>query len=201
MKCFTWETRTCTGEGEKCRLNPDEVRDIEATKLTAVLKSPRYEQVSRKSWGRRFFCLYNVSLSCPGNAVTIQKIDTIDHKLTWSRDAKDRSNYVNFYTNQRSEGLPAYQYYDSEAIFDHRLESSSFLAVMWNSDPKYKNRGKFEFHARCVESDPTQPPATESSHPMQLPTRGSDATQPSATGSDPTQAGSGDALLNTHDNN
>ena len=170
MKCFTWKTRSCEGTKEVCHLvnnsKNEEARPIsENNDTTKDLFSPVFEGPGRSA---RYFCLYNVSLNCPGNAVMIEKMDL----TTWpSQDANDCSNYVNFYTNQRSEGLP-HRYCDSNAIFSRRLESSSFLAIMWNSE-NVNNSGVFQFRATCADPDPMQPPVTSSSDSAQPPATGS----------------------------
>ncbi len=163
MKCFNWRTRTCRSSEEEYELCN---RINEATEPIVPLNddnevrlySPRFEEARNREelkWGKRYICIYNVSLSCPRNTVSIEKIN---HLTNWPHDTEGCQNYVAFY-NDRNSNTFEHRYCGSEPSFKNRKLSSSFLAIMWNSHPQFNNIGTFEFQATCSQPDPTQPPA------------------------------------------
>ena len=110
------------------------------------LRSPRFENLVNKSkqqFQRRYFCIYNVSMSCPSNKVTIQKT-----RATWPLSKHAKQNYVAFYTDRNDKNRNI-SYNNSSAPFERTLDSDSFFAIMWS----YKNTGYFEFKASCYERD------------------------------------------------
>ena len=186
MKCFKWRARQCD-DGERCELSNrnDDTEDIAVANGRATLLSPNFIKASRRSenffWDKRYLCIYNVSLSCPGNAVNIKKISSF---TSWPTNTEGCQNYLAFYDDRHSSRYQ-HRYCGSEGVFTRRLESSSFLAVMWNSDPMFNNSGKFQFRATCADPD--------------VPAQGTDPTVLQVTGSDPTEraiTGSGEAILN-----
>jgi len=163
VKCFKWKTKSCvsTQEPEFCEL--DHRRDEElfpsAGDTTVAIQSPLFERLrdrppSQQAFGKQYFCLYNVSLSCTSGRVAISSTQ----RTTWAGNATDCRNYVAFYTNSSSSDLNVRYCGGSQRKYMTELDSDSFIAVMW-SDEKM-NRGLFEFVASCREELATQPPST-----------------------------------------
>ena len=155
MKCFRWRTKTCSNTPDICVYREREEKFngfISASDHAAMLLSPNYnnlESSEDQSFGRYFFCVYNVSLSCPQNSVIIESTA----RTNWPRQ-QDTSchqseggceNYVAFY-DDRDSSIISREFY-GQKNYTHPLDSDSFLAVMWtNSD---RNDGVFEFLASC----------------------------------------------------
>ena len=115
--------------------------------LTTTIESSR-----NQSFGRYFFCVYNVSLSCPQNSVIVESTA----RTNWPRQ-QDTSchqseggceNYVAFY-DDRDSSIISREFYGQDNYI-HSLNSDSFLAVTWtNTD---QNDGIFEFLANCNDN-------------------------------------------------
>ena len=154
-KCFKWSTKRCSNQLEgRCSLRTQTKR---ATNLlmsnsdqsTATLVSPGF---NRRRYLHRIFCLYNVSLNCPGRNVDITASERT------MRFSSDQEDYLAFYINQTlhreklwgDKILPSYR---------TRLPSNSFMAVFY-TDVDSHNAGRFELQARCSDVAPTAGPAT-----------------------------------------
>ena len=153
MQCFKWKTRQCDEGADICELKPraeyNGPIDIH-NGHSASLLSPNYKILEKqpiKTFGKNFFCLYNVSLDCPsGGSVIIQS----SQKTNWagSQDRAKCENYVAFTSDRDNKRIDdADTFCGGEEEFDTTLNSDSFLAIMWSTqDP---NRGIFEFSATC----------------------------------------------------
>ena len=119
----------------------------------ATLSSPRFESLrsrNKKQFGRRYFCVFNVSLSCARNAVDIS---SVSEHMTWpGQPNSDCQNYVAFYSDRNSTSWNDRFCGNEPVAFRRKLQGSSFLAVMW-SDQR-NNIGTFQFTASC-EQRPT----------------------------------------------
>ena len=161
-RCFKWKARRCEDETEKCGLLDKSNATILAIQnVEATLSSPNNPE-TRSDWGKQYFCIYNVSLGCSGNAVEISLAKNDESQSYWPQDSDNCENYVAFYANQ--ENSSSVQPYCGRTNFiNQRLESSSFLAILWSTG---KNDGFFKLHAKCTAPLPTAQPAinpTESS--------------------------------------
>lgn len=148
VRCFKWKVRQCSDE-TKCELQeggrPSGSIDVSPHGETYLL-SPGFQtrvtnQSGKQLFGRRYFCIYNVSMSCPSRSVTVQKTDA---RTTWPGTTSAEDNYVAFYTNSSAKSTN-YIYKDSSTPFSRTLHSDSFIAIMWSN----KNKGHFEFTASC----------------------------------------------------
>ncbi len=118
---------------------------VSARHLTATLLSPQFNSLRNKTnqiFGRRYFCIYNVSLSCPRNAV---EITSVSEHTTWPGNSnRDCHNYVAFHTSRNSTHLND-RFCGGQ--FRRPLQGRSFLAVMWTDERN--NNGTFQFTASC----------------------------------------------------
>ena len=154
MKCFRWKTRACSKTPDICeytdRRNFND--PIMASDNSAVLLSPDHNNLvsqEDQSFGHHFFCVYNVSLSCPQNSVIIESTA----RTNWPRQ-QDTSchqseggceNYVAFY-DDRDSNIISHEFYGQKKYINY-LNNDSFLAVLWTDTEK--NEGVFEFLASC----------------------------------------------------
>lgn len=127
--------------------------DAEIKGLPQSIQSPKFdENVSRnKTFGQRFFCVYNVSMStsCQSGSVDIQATE----RSSWPNRANpDCENYVAFYSNSSRQN-PDLRYCGNDMAFrrPRTLYSNSFIAIMWSDHEN--NYGAFEFDVSC-RNDP-----------------------------------------------
>ena len=164
VQCFRWKTRQCREGPEVCELQSWPRTkynvDITATDYSASLLSPGYEKLEKletQSFGKSFFCLYNVSLNCPAKSVIIRSTQNSN----WARNQYPECNsYVAITANRNSTVDPSNKYCGG-ADFHTVLDDDSFLAIMWTS--QRRNNGIFELDVRCneVESFVSPPTTTE----------------------------------------
>ncbi len=113
---------------------------------SAMLLSPGYERYvnqDNQRFGKRFFCLYNVSLNCRSESVVIRST----HTTTWPRGPNPEcKNYISFLPDRDSKTDSSLQFCGGNN-FRVVLESNSFLAVMWTTSDA--NDGVFGFDASC----------------------------------------------------
>ena len=156
MKCFRWKTRACSSTPDICeytkRRNFNDPIMASSSLHSAVLLSPAHNNLvssEDQSFGHHFFCMYNVSLSCPQNSVIIESTA----RTNWPRQ-QDTSchqseggceNYVAFYDDSDSN-IISREFYGQRS-YRHSLNSDSFLAVMWTNT--VRNEGIFELLASC----------------------------------------------------
>ena len=169
MKCYKWIARDCENwndhSSEFCELEhrPEDSGPINGTHLV----SPQFDRLVAKKrmqrFGKAYFCVYNVSMSCPSNAVTI----ATSNRTTWpaKSDTAACENYVAFYSNSSRTYYDQGNRYCGQPGYNTTLYNDSFIAVMWTNHRN--NFGVFEFTARCSDhqapSAPTTstPPASE----------------------------------------
>ena len=77
MKCYRWKTRACSTGPDICEYSERTKfdRHIITTDQSAILQSPRYEDLVNETvqtFGHHFFCVYNISLNCPGSVAVIR---------------------------------------------------------------------------------------------------------------------------------
>ena len=154
MQCFKWKTRQCDEGADICELKPRaEYNGPIDIHNGHFLLSPNYKILEKQpiqTFGKSFFCLYNVSLDCPSGSVLIQS----SQRTNWAR-SQDRAkceNYVAFTSDRDNRRInDADTFCGGQEEFDTTLNSDSFLAIMWSTqDP---NRGIFEFSATCKSEE------------------------------------------------
>ena len=148
MKCYRWKTRACSTGPDICEYSERAKFDhhIITTDQSAILQSPRYEDLVNETvqtFGHHFFCVYNVSLNCPGSVAVIRPTSTTN----WPKGPNpDCQNYVSFSAHRNSSKVT--QQFCGQRNYRAVMGSDSFLGVMWTN--KYQNDGVFEF---CVNRD------------------------------------------------
>ena len=149
MNCYKWRTaeQCTTGYHLHCSLRerldeekaPEYLQEISNSLVT--LHSPNSER-KRPFYQNNNFCIYNVSLNCPG------KIVRLTSKLNYAlSDADTRQDYLWFSTS--SNGQPQKIYGDDIIGFSDSLHTQSFIAVLWSNGEK--SEGKFEIEAYCTD--------------------------------------------------
>ena len=146
MKCYRWKTRACSTGPDICEYSERTKfdRHIITTDQSAILQSPRYEDLVNETvqtFGHHFFCVYNVSLNCPGSVAVIRPTSTTN----WPKG--DCQNYVSFSAHRNSSKVT--QQFCGQRNYRAVMGSDFFLGVMWTN--KYQNDGVFEFCATCSE--------------------------------------------------
>jgi hypothetical protein len=147
MQCYRWKTRACSTGPDVCEYtNRTKFND---DIISATLFSPGHADLvnqETQTFGHHFFCIYNVSLSCPRTSVVVESINSTN----WPRDPNpDCQNYVSFSTDRNSSRIT--QQFCGQRNYRTVLDSDSFLAVFWTN--KYRNNGIFEFRATCNEQE------------------------------------------------
>ena len=162
MNCYKWRTaEQCTsGHHLHCALK-NRLNKMKASEYLQVisdslitLHSPNSER-DRPYYLNNNFCVYNVSLNCPG------KIVRLTSKLEYAlSDGETCQDYLWFSTSSSGHSQ---RIYGNETInFSDSLHTQSFTVILWsNSD---QSAGKFEIEARCTElSIPTADPESSGS--------------------------------------
>lgn len=149
MKCYKWRTaEQCTsGHHLHCSLKDrlDEEKASEYLQTISdtliTLHSPNSER-ERPYYLNYNFCIYNVSLDCPGKIVRL--ISKLNYALSDNNTCQD---YLWFSTS--SNGLPQ-KICGSDIIdFNDSLHTQSFMAILWSNNEQ--SEGKFEIEARCTD--------------------------------------------------
>ena len=148
MKCFKWRTaEQCAGHHLRCSLKNRAVAVEKQVELTphiqsATFFSPSYQNQS--FYRNNNFCIYNISLNCPG------KIVTLTSKLANGilADAETCQDYLWFSTS--FYGHPHKLCGNMTTDFRDTLHTQSFIAVLWTN--QVNSEGMFEIEARCTES-------------------------------------------------
>ena len=142
--CYQWRIRNCEGP-DVCELRPLYISDIKETcHRQSLLYSPKFEERKRRM-GKRYFCIYNVSLNCPTESVVIRSSPA---NTNWP-NTEDYNNYVAFYANQ-SERYPM-DTFRGEKTYRRTLDSSSFFAILWTDNTNEKR--SFELIAECSKEE------------------------------------------------
>ena len=149
MKCFKMRTADgCTEDHNVHCLMRRRSKQVKEDNLliegplrqSATLYSPGYNKTS-PFYLNRNFCIYNVSLDCPGQMVSINaKPNTLPLS-----DTDTCQDYLWFDTS--STGLPRRICGNEIINFNDTTASSTFLAILWTNGNK--SAGRFEIEARC----------------------------------------------------
>ena len=153
MKCFKRRTADgCTGgtnhfrclmKGRSKQVKEDQLLIKGALHQSVIIYSPGYNKTN-PFYLNRNFCLYNVSLDCPGQTVSLySKPNTLPLS-----DADSCKDYLWFDTSSNGQSQ---RVCGNEIIhFNDIIDASSFLAVLWTSGDK--SAGRFEIEARCNQA-------------------------------------------------
>ena len=127
---------------EECKLNPRKKLDKDLPQKNQgqlrTFKSPGF---NRQRFYNRLFCLYNISLECPGHHVELTAYATT---IPFEDDCGD---YLAIYSNS-SEKNPEKRICGEELTnFKMTLKRNSFIAVLWTNNNL--TSGRFEIEAKC----------------------------------------------------
>ena len=156
MKCFKWKTaEECqstrgpqSSQHVKCslkhRARAEEEIEVGLDDRSATLYSSNYNRTSRPFYLRKNFCIYNISLDCPGEIVSLtSKLTNPEYGLSDKNTCED---YLWFSTS--SNGDPKKICGDDIIGFSDNLLTRSFLGILWSNEKNSK--GKFQIEARCT---------------------------------------------------
>lgn len=153
MKCFKWRTAedcdTEMGYDLRCSLrerslviDEDKVQ-VRPHNHSVVMHSPSHMHKNQTFYRNNNFCVYNISLDCPGRIVTLTS-KLSEHGLS---DFDNQQDYLWFDTSSR--GVPQKIYGDTIGNFTDHINTQSFISVFWSN--RENSEGKFELEARCSE--------------------------------------------------
>ena len=163
MKCFKIRTAEgctqgnvlhCSMRSRSRQINEDRLLVVGALQQSVTMYSPGHDQ-SRPYYFNRNFCIYNISLTCPGEVVTL---DSNPNTLPLS-DNDTCEDYLWFKASS-SRGIS----YDRKVCgnqivnFNATMTANSFLAILWTNGDN--SAGRFKIEAMC-------------NHGMAVPTEGS----------------------------
>ena len=156
MKCFKVRTADrCWGGAHHLRcLTKRRSKQVNESQLviegplrqSVIMYSPGYHK-TYPFYMNRNFCVYNISLDCPGQRVTLNsKPNTLQLS-----DGDTCQDYLWFDTS--SSGQPRRVCGNEIVNFNDTTHATSFLAVLWTNEKI--STGRFEIEARCnqVQAD------------------------------------------------
>ncbi len=135
------------GAEEECRLSPKTTAiqgvSVKNGGRKQTLYSPGFRRQNNLN---RYFCVYNISLNCPGHRVSIANTE---RSMPFQSDCRD---YLAIYTDT-DNNVP-----ERKICRDHfqhlrmNLSTNNFVAILW-TDLK-TSTGRFEIEATCGEPIP-----------------------------------------------
>ena len=152
MMCYKWSTRICLnqdGAKEECKLSPKSTTSTQGVSVhdggrRYTLYSPGFNRPNNYN---RFFCIYNITLNCPGHKVNLA---ATERTTPFQADCND---YLAIYTDRNSR-TPDRKICGRD--FHHyrtTLDTNHFHGVFWTD---YETSpGRFEIEATCAEPIPT----------------------------------------------
>ena len=155
MQCYKWQTKTCSGGNDLCQLQKTAqsnfIRRVINGKESITLQSPDF--VTQDTVRNRYFCIYNVSLSCPAGVNLAAK--AVTSPIT---DDTNCNDYLAIYTDNRGENIHRRKLCGDEITQDYttQLPSDSFSMVLW-TDKVDNVEARFEFEATCSAAIATEP--------------------------------------------
>ncbi len=157
MQCYKWQTKLCTNQ-DLCLLQ--EKAQSSFTKIgseSIILQSPDF--ATQDSIRNRYFCIYNISLSCPASASLKAKEAVTSEFADEDSNCKD---YLAIYTDNRGDNIHQRKFCGDEVTGDFKtqLPSGSFFMVLW-TDKVDNIEGKFEFEVTCDAAMATDPVPVE----------------------------------------
>ena len=129
----------CPIKGRSKQAKEDQLL-IEGALQSVTIYSPGHNKTN-PFYLNRNFCLYNISLDCPGQTVSL---NSKPNTLPLS-DADTCKDYLWF--DASSNGQPRRICGNEIVNFNDTIDTTSFLAVLWTSGDK--SAGRFEIEARC----------------------------------------------------
>ena len=149
MKCYKWRiAENClSGFHLRCSLrsrgNLEEDVMVGLCNRSATMFSPGFCYTETVSYYSNYnFCIYNISLNCPGEIVNLTSRLT-DYGLA---DGDTQEDYLWFDTS--STGHPQKICGDDIIDFSDSLHTQSFIGILWSNS--INSEGKFEVEARCT---------------------------------------------------
>ena len=148
MRCFKWRTaEDCSVDHHlRCSLRNRFSAEVDVTvgphDHSATLFSPSYNRTSNPFYLNYNFCIYNISLKCPGEIVSLTSKLT-DYGLS---DGDTCQDYL--WLDTSSSGQPLKICGDDIIDFRDSLNTQSFIGILWSN--KDNSEGKFEIEARCT---------------------------------------------------
>ena len=148
MKCFKWRTAEQCGTGHhlRCSLrnrsSAEENIIVGPNSHSATMFSPSYSRQRNPFYLNNNLCIYNISLNCPGQIVSLTSKLT-DYGLS---DADTCQDYLWFDTSYN--GQPQKICGDDIIDFRDNLNIQSFVGILWSNGAN--SEGKFEIEARCT---------------------------------------------------
>lgn len=144
MKCFKWRTaeKCKTGQDLHCALKERYNAELYVVLGRSVtLYSPGHNNTSVPFYHNNNFCIYNVSLDCPGEVVTL----TSKPSTSGLADGESCQDYFCIDT----ENQPcAHKICGSDIRrFNVSMDTQSFTGVLWSNENN--SEGSFEIEARC----------------------------------------------------
>ena len=130
----------CLMKGRSKQVKEDQLLIEGALHQSVTIYSPGHNKTN-PFYLNRNFCLYNISLDCPGQTVSL---NSKPNTLPLS-DADTCKDYLWF--DASSNGKPRRICGNEIVNFNDTIDTTSFLAVLWTSGDKSAVR--FEIEARC----------------------------------------------------
>ena len=150
MQCYKWQTKMCSGGDDMCLLQKTVQssfvrRMVNGTESMTQIQSPDF--ATQDSIRNRYFCIYNISLSCPASASLKAKEAVTSEFADEDSNCKD---YLAIYTDNRGENIHQRKFCGDQITphFRTQLPSGSFSMVLW-TDKVDNVEGKFDFVATC----------------------------------------------------
>ena len=155
MKCYKIRTAEgctdgndlhCSMRSRRRHINEEKLVIAAPSNRSVTFYSPGHNQ-TRPHYFNRNFCIYNISLNCPGqivalnskpNTLPLSDNDTCEDYLWF-----DVSSSVDINRDQKVCG-------NEILYFNATLKGDSFLAVLWTNGRN--SAGRFEIEARCTST-------------------------------------------------
>ena len=126
------------------RTGAEEDVTVGLNRRSATLYSPFYNRTHVPFYLNNNFCIYNISLDCPGEIVSLtSKLTNPEYGLS---DKDTCEDYLWFSTS--SNGHPKKICGDEIIGFSDNLLTQSFLGILWSNEKN--SEGKFEIESRCT---------------------------------------------------
>ena len=163
MRCFKWRTaEQCTkGHHLRCLLKPRPHIEEEfiVTPNSVTIFSPGFNNRIPVYYNYNF-CIYNISLDCPGYKTSITSKSPTDPLA----DGDMCQDYLWLSTNSYE---PPKKICGKQIVgFRTTLSSSSFIGVLWSNERD--SFGNFELEASCIKRGSDQPGSEEVSGDNEL---------------------------------
>ena len=168
MKCFKIRTGDgctqgnylhCSMRSRSKQINEDSLLVVGALQRSVTMYSPGHNQ-SRPHYFNRNFCIYNISLNCPSEVITL---NSKPNTLPLSDNLNNTCDDYLLFEATSSNGIS----YDRKVCgnqivnFNATMTANSLLAVLWTNGDN--SAGKFEIEAMCA-AVPTEESGESANH-------------------------------------